>query len=99
MTPLVAGLAVLGAYVLGGVPFSLLLGFVLKGIDETNPYAAMAVGYVELAVDASEKELAIDISPSADMVRPGETVSYLRSEYSTSLLHWLSCRSCYHFSR
>ena len=33
MTPLAAGLAVLGAYALGGIPFSLLLGFVLKGID------------------------------------------------------------------
>ena len=33
MTPLAAGFAVLGAYVLGGVPFSLLLGFVLGRVD------------------------------------------------------------------
>ncbi len=33
MTAFTAALAVLGAYVLGGVPFSLLLGLALKGVD------------------------------------------------------------------
>ncbi len=48
----------------------------VKGVDETNPTPALRIGYVELPVDVSQKELAIDIEPSAEQVRPGETVSY-----------------------
>ncbi len=33
MTPAIAVLAIIGAYVLGSVPFSLLLGYLLKGVD------------------------------------------------------------------
>ncbi len=47
-----------------------------KGIDETNPTPAVRIGYVELPVDVGQKELTIDIEPSAQQVRPGETVSY-----------------------
>ena len=48
----------------------------VKGVDETNPFPAMAVGYLELPVDTGEKELTVDIESSAGMVRPGDTVSY-----------------------
>ncbi len=53
------------------------VGVVLvKGLDESNPFVATRVGYAALAVDTSEKELAIDIQPSADAVVPGDTVTY-----------------------
>ncbi len=48
----------------------------VKGVDETNPTPAMRVGYVQLAVDTSRKELGIQITPSATTVRPGDTVTY-----------------------
>jgi uncharacterized protein YfaS (alpha-2-macroglobulin family) len=49
---------------------------IVKGVDESNPFVATRVGYVGLAVDTSEKELSIDIQPSADTVEPGDTVTY-----------------------
>jgi uncharacterized protein YfaS (alpha-2-macroglobulin family) len=53
------------------------VGVVLvKGVDETNPFVATRVGYAALSVDTSEKELAIDITPSAETVAPGDTVTY-----------------------
>ena len=53
------------------------VGVVLvKGVDETNPFVATRVGYVALSVDTSEKELAIDIKPSAEEVAPGDTITY-----------------------
>ncbi|MBW7885027.1 MAG: hypothetical protein H3C34_20810, partial [Caldilineaceae bacterium] len=48
----------------------------VKGVDETNPFPATRVGYVKLAVDTAEKELTIDVAPSATTVRPGDTVTY-----------------------
>ncbi|MBP7962081.1 MAG: Ig-like domain-containing protein [Caldilineaceae bacterium] len=48
----------------------------VKGVDETNDVPAMRVGYVQLNVDLAQKELTLDIQPSATQVRPGETVSY-----------------------
>src|SRR5690606_16460915 len=39
---------------------------IVKGVDETNPFAATRVGYVKLAVDTAQKELTIDVQPSAD---------------------------------
>ncbi len=55
-----------------------------KGMDETDPTPAIRIGYVELPVDVGQKELTIDIEPSAQQVRPGETVSYnlLVSDYA-----------------
>ncbi len=49
---------------------------IVKGIDETNPIPATRVGYGKLAVDTAPKELTIDVRPSADTVRPGDTVTY-----------------------
>ncbi len=61
----------------------------VKGVDETNPFAGMGVGMVELPVDVAEKTLTLAVtakgeragsSPSASEgvteVAPGETVSY-----------------------
>jgi alpha-2-macroglobulin len=48
----------------------------VKGVDESNPFPAMRVGYVQLNVDTSQKQLAIDVSPSAEQVKPGATVTY-----------------------
>ena len=56
---------------------NIYVGVVLvKGVDGSNPTPAMRVGYVQLAVDTSSKQLSIDIQPSAPTVRPGTTVSY-----------------------
>ncbi len=60
----------------------------VKGVDETNPIPALRVGYVELPVDASAKELAIQVQvmdaagqvlegPEAPRFQPGDVVSYL----------------------
>jgi uncharacterized protein YfaS (alpha-2-macroglobulin family) len=48
----------------------------VKGVDETNPYPAMRLGYAQLNVDTSAKQLAIEVAKSAEQVRPGDTVSY-----------------------
>ncbi len=59
---------------------NIYVGVVLiKGVDETNPTPAMRVGYVKLPVDAAERELDIAIEPSAETVRPGDTVTYTLS--------------------
>ena len=44
----------------------------VKGVDETNPTPAIRVGYVELAVDASEKELDINVESSPVEISSGE---------------------------
>ncbi len=49
---------------------------IVKGVDASNPTAAIRVGLVQLAVDTSQKKLGIEIAPSADQVKPGDTVSY-----------------------
>jgi hypothetical protein len=48
----------------------------VKGVDETNPFPAMRVGYVQLNVDTSQKELAMQVISSAQQVKPGATVTY-----------------------
>lgn len=48
----------------------------VKGVDETNSFPAMRVGYVQLTVDTAAKELTIAAEPSATQLKPGETVSY-----------------------
>jgi len=49
---------------------------IVKGIDEYNPTPAMRLGYIQLNVDTAEKELTIDVLPSATTVAPGDTVTY-----------------------
>lgn len=49
---------------------------IVAGVDATNPFPATRVGYVKLAVDTAEKELSIDVQPSSEVVRPGDTVTY-----------------------
>ena len=48
----------------------------LKGVDESNPFPAMAVGMTELAVDVREKELTITVDPGAETVAPGTQITY-----------------------
>lgn len=48
----------------------------IKGIDESNPFPAMRLGYVKLNVDVAQKELAVEATPSATELRPGDPVSY-----------------------
>lgn len=56
---------------------NLFVGVILvKGVDESNPLPAMRVGYVQLNVDTSQKALDIDVSASAEDVRPGDTITY-----------------------
>lgn len=56
---------------------NIFVGIVIaKGIDETNPVPAMRVGYVQLNVDTSAKELALDVTSSAQTVEPGASVAY-----------------------
>ena len=49
---------------------------IVKGVDETNPFAATRVGYVKLAVDTAQKKLTLDVQPSASTIQPGDTVTY-----------------------
>lgn len=48
----------------------------VKGVDESNPYPATRAGYVKLAVDTAEKELSVEATPSAAVLRPGDTITY-----------------------
>ena len=49
---------------------------IVKGVDDSNPIPAMRIGYVQLTVDTAEKALTIDVAPSAETVKPGDTVTY-----------------------
>jgi uncharacterized protein YfaS (alpha-2-macroglobulin family) len=52
---------------------------VVKGVDETNPLPSFKVGYVQLPIETTEKELSITLTPdksSEEHYRPGETVTY-----------------------
>ncbi len=56
---------------------NLFVGVILvKGVDESNPLPAVRVGYVQLNVNTSQKELDIDVAVSAEDIRPGDTVTY-----------------------
>ncbi len=48
----------------------------VKGLDETNPFPAMRLGYVQLPVDAAAKELSVAVATSTETARPGQTVAY-----------------------
>ncbi len=52
---------------------------IVKGVDAGNPTPAMRLGYVQLNVDTAEKELTINVVPSAKTVMPGDTVTYTLS--------------------
>ncbi|MCX6047412.1 MAG: Ig-like domain-containing protein [Chloroflexi bacterium] len=49
---------------------------IVKGVDASNPTAAIRVGLVQLPVDTSQKALSIGIVPSAVQVKPSDTVTY-----------------------
>jgi uncharacterized protein YfaS (alpha-2-macroglobulin family) len=52
---------------------------IAKGTDETNPLASFKVGYVQLPIEVTEKELDITLTPdrsSDEHYEPGETVTY-----------------------
>ncbi len=48
----------------------------VKGMDETNPLPSFKVGYVELPVATTQKELTVTLKPSAERVGPRQTVTY-----------------------
>lgn len=49
---------------------------IVKGVDESNPFPALRVGYVQLTVDTAEKALTLIAEATATEVKPGDTVSY-----------------------
>ncbi|MFQ6100732.1 MAG: Ig-like domain-containing protein [Anaerolineae bacterium] len=52
---------------------------IVKGVDDNNPVPSFKVGYAQLSIETTEKELSITMTPdkSADEhYRPGETVTY-----------------------
>jgi len=49
---------------------------IVKGVDETNPVAAFRVGMIQIAVDAAQKEITLDIQPSVEQAGPGDTVTF-----------------------
>ncbi|RIK38322.1 MAG: hypothetical protein DCC55_21480, partial [Chloroflexi bacterium] len=56
---------------------NIFVGVILvKGVDETNPLPAMRVGYAQLNIDTSQKELTIQVEASATEVAPRDTVTY-----------------------
>ncbi len=48
----------------------------IKGVDKSNPFPAIRVGYTELTVDTSKVELTVEAESSATQVEPGDTVTY-----------------------
>ena len=52
---------------------------IVKGVDETNPLPGFKVGYTQLSIETTEKELNITLTPDKppdEHYRPGETVTY-----------------------
>jgi uncharacterized protein YfaS (alpha-2-macroglobulin family) len=52
---------------------------IVKGTDETSPLPSFKVGYVQLPIETTEKELTIDITPDKppdEHYQPGDTVTY-----------------------
>ncbi len=63
----------------GLIPNVFVSVVIAKGVDETTPLPTFKVGYVQLPIDTTEKELSITLTPdrSADEhYAPGETVFY-----------------------
>jgi uncharacterized protein YfaS (alpha-2-macroglobulin family) len=52
---------------------------IVKGVDESNPYPSFKVGYARLAIETTEKELTIEMTPDREPDEhygPGDKVSY-----------------------
>jgi len=49
---------------------------VVKGVDESNPFADVRIGIVELVVSPEQFELDILVTPQRDLYQPGETAVY-----------------------
>ena len=47
-----------------------------KGVDDSNPFPALKIGYVMLPVDTAAVEMTLDISASEETIRPGSSVTY-----------------------
>jgi len=60
----------------GHVPNVYVSVVIVKGPDTGEPVATHKVGYVMLAVEPAEQELAIAVTPSVEQAQPGDTVSF-----------------------
>ncbi len=49
---------------------------VVKGLDETNEYADIRMGIVELIVNPEQLLLNVELTPREEILQPGETVTY-----------------------
>jgi len=52
---------------------------IVKGVDETNPIPSFKIGYAQLSIETTEKELSITLTPdkpSDEHYQPGDTVTY-----------------------
>jgi uncharacterized protein YfaS (alpha-2-macroglobulin family) len=49
---------------------------IVKGVDENNPIAAFRMGMVQLSVETTRREIALEIEPDAEQAGPGDTVNY-----------------------
>jgi len=49
---------------------------VVKGLDETNEYADIRMGIVELIVNPERLLINVELTPREDVLQPGETVTY-----------------------
>ncbi|MEA3341617.1 MAG: alpha-2-macroglobulin family protein, partial [Chloroflexota bacterium] len=52
---------------------------IVKGVDENNPIPSFKIGYAQLSIETTEKELNIEMTPNrpaGEHYRPGETVTY-----------------------
>ena len=52
---------------------------IVKGVDENNPLPGFKIGYAQLSIETTEKELNITLTPDRpadEHYRPGETVTY-----------------------
>jgi len=52
---------------------------IVKGVDENNPLPGFKIGYAQLSIETTEKELNITLTPDKpadEYYRPGKTVTY-----------------------
>ncbi len=50
--------------------------YIVKGVDENNPVAGFRMGYINLSVDISQKELNIEVTSDTDRAQPQTIVNY-----------------------
>ncbi|MCK5921817.1 MAG: hypothetical protein KAG66_12800, partial [Methylococcales bacterium] len=48
----------------------------VKGIDDSNPYADIRLGLVEINVSTEQLTLNVELTPRQDLLQPGETVTF-----------------------